>query len=166
MQTSTNPARFPSSIDLICYDFDGVMTNNRVLVLEDGTEAVFVNRGDGWAIGEIKKAGIPQVIFSTETNPVVSTRGQKLNIPVLQGLDDKAHSLKAYAIENRYSLEKIIYIGNDLNDIGAMNIVGCPIAPADSHSLILDLAAVVTKSQGGAGVIRELYDILIEGGHL
>jgi len=153
----------PTNIDLICYDFDGVMTDNRVLVLEDGTEGVFVNRGDGLAISEFKKSGLEQIILSTEENPVVSARGKKLNIPVLQGISDKRTALQAFVEENDLNLKNVIYVGNDINDLEAMKIVGCPVAPADAHSTILQLAAIVTKAPAGAGVIREIYDLFKKG---
>ena len=69
-----------NSLSLIVYDFDGVMTDNKVYVNEEGQEMVQVNRGDGLGISLIKKLGIKQIILSTETNPVVSVRAKKLNI--------------------------------------------------------------------------------------
>jgi len=59
-----------SDIQLIVYDFDGVMTDNRVMVSEDGMESVMVSRADGLGINMIKEIGMPQMILSTETNPV------------------------------------------------------------------------------------------------
>ena len=67
-----------TKIDIIIYDFDGVMTNNKVYVDQNGNETVQVNRADGLGISEIKKMGIEQIIISTETNPVVSARANKL----------------------------------------------------------------------------------------
>ena len=72
----------PKNIELIVYDFDGVMTDNTALIFEDGTEAVFVNRGDGLAIAKIKEIDIPQVIISTERNSIFAKRGEKLKITV------------------------------------------------------------------------------------
>ena len=68
-------------INLIVYDFDGVMTDNKVFVDQKGREMVQVNRADGLGISEIKKLGIEQIIVSTENNPVVSVRAIKLGIP-------------------------------------------------------------------------------------
>jgi len=153
----------PAQIDLICYDFDGVMTDNRVLTLEDGTEGVFVNRGDGLAISEFRKSGLPQIIISTEKNLVVSARAKKLKIPVLQGISNKREALQTYARESGYDLENIVYVGNDINDLEVMKIVGYPVAPADAHPEILKLACIVTGALGGAGVIREIYDLYTNG---
>ncbi|MFC1580601.1 cytidylyltransferase domain-containing protein [Thermodesulfobacteriota bacterium] len=148
------------NIDLIVYDFDGVMTNNRVLVLQDGTEAVFVNRGDGLAIGIIRDLGIPQLILSTETNPVVSARARKLSLEVIDSSKDKKESLTVYCKNKEISLKNVVYLGNDVNDHGVMQIVGLPIAPADGHPKILNSAKMILKSRGGGGVIRELAELL------
>jgi len=148
-----------SDIDLIIYDFDGVMTDNRVTVDENGVEAVAVHRGDGLAIGLFKDQGIAQVIISKERNPVVSARGQKLGIPVLQGIDAKQQAVEAYVREHGLDLTRTMYVGNDINDLDAMQIVGHPVAPNDAHVKILDLARHVTAAKGGYGVVRELFDL-------
>ena len=83
----------PGNPKLIVYDFDGVMTNNKILISEDGKEGVVVNRGDGWGVGELQKAGFKQIILGTEKNPVVSARAEKLKITALQGCDNKKKQL-------------------------------------------------------------------------
>ena len=134
------------------------MTDNRVLLREDGLESVVVNRADGLAVGMLKAAGVPQIILSTEKNPVVEARALKLGIPSISGLDDKAVTLRSYAAENHYSLAHTVYVGNDINDLGAMQLVGFPVAPADAHASIRAIACHVTRAPGGGGVIRELID--------
>jgi YrbI family 3-deoxy-D-manno-octulosonate 8-phosphate phosphatase len=149
-----------NSIDLIVYDFDGVMTDNKLLVFQDGKEAAVVNRTDGLGIDILKKLEIPQIILSTETNPVVATRAKKVGLPVLQGIEDKKKTLVNYCRQHGFNLEKVLYIGNDINDGEVMKTVGIPIAPADAHKEILQLAKVVLKSKGGEGVVRELADYI------
>lgn len=144
------------NIDLIIYDFDGVMTDNRVLVDENGKESVFCNRSDGLAISKIKQLGVPQMIVSTETNKVVETRAKKLKIPVLQGVDNKKEIVEKYCQEQNVDLKKVIYVGNDINDLEIMKAVGQAIAPADASQEIKDIANVITRAGGGEGVIREL----------
>lgn len=148
----------PSTIDLIVYDFDGVMTNNRVLVREDGVEAVEVNRADGLAVDRIRSMGISQLIISTETNPVVAARGKKLGIEVLAGCVGKKAALEAYCKERNIALSRVAFVGNDLNDLEAMQVVGWPIAPHDAAAPILQLAVFTTRVRGGEGVVRELYE--------
>jgi 3-deoxy-D-manno-octulosonate 8-phosphate phosphatase (KDO 8-P phosphatase) len=154
------PTLNAADIALICYDFDGVMTDNRVLVDESGREAVMVNRGDGLAVAAFKRQGLAQIILSTETNPVVAARAAKLGIPVLQGLDDKAATLTAWAAQQGFDLARTVFIGNDINDLEVMKLVGWPVAPADAHSQVLAMARIVTNARGGYGVIREFLDIV------
>ena len=156
-QAKANP------FDLICYDFDGVMTDNRVYIMQDGTETVMVNRSDGLAVAALKRVKVTQIIMSTEENSVVKARAKKLNIPALQGLENKAEALQAYTFEARIDLARTAFIGNDVNDLSAMKLVGFPVAPSDAFPPILDIAKHVTRAPGGAGVIREFCDTFYPG---
>lgn len=147
-------------IECIFYDFDGVMTDNRVLVDQNGTESVFVNRSDGYAISQLKKLGINQVIVSTETNEVVKRRAEKLKIEVINGISDKGSVILKYCKTKGYDLKKTLFMGNDLNDITAMNVVGIKAAPADAEVEILAIADWIAQKKGGEGVIRELYRVI------
>ncbi len=149
-------------IDLIVYDFDGVMTDNRVIIFQDGTEAVIVNRSDGLGVDRFRSFGIPQLILSTEKNPVVKARAAKLHLEVIASCKDKKNELKKYCKKMKYDLSNVAYIGNDINDLEAMKIVGYPIAPADAHVEVKKIARIITKTMGGNGVIRELLDIFME----
>tara|TARA_B100001250_G_scaffold413855_1_gene449481 strand:+ start:545 stop:1009 length:465 start_codon:yes stop_codon:yes gene_type:complete len=147
-------------IKLIVYDFDGVMTDNKVYVNEEGNEMVQVNRADGLGVSEIKKRGIGQIIISTEKNPVVSIRADKLNIECLQAIDDKEIALTNYCEKRGIDFEHVAYVGNDINDIDAMKIVGFKFCPSDSHESIKKISDHVFKTSGGNGVIRELLELI------
>ena len=149
-----------SDIQLIVYDFDGVMTDNRVMVSEDGMESVIVSRADGLGVNIIKEMEIPQMILSTETNSVVSLRAKKLGIPVLQGVDDKKTVLLNYCKSNNINPKGVLYVGNDINDKDVMETVGYSVATADAHHSIKSLAQMVLDTKGGQGVVRELADKL------
>ena len=172
-----NHYHLPSINDLknhnaaIFYDCDGVLTDNRVLVTETGVESVFFNRSDGLAISQFRNLGVHQAIISTETNPVVARRAEKLHIPVIHKLDtdpvqrDKGEVLRSYCTENNISLEYSIFIGNDINDLPALKLVGYPCCPADAEEevktfiterLRKDGKAWISTRTGGCGVIREL----------
>ena len=150
-----------ADIDLIVYDFDGVMTDNKVIIFQDGTEGVIVNRSDGLAVAMIKEKGIPQLILSTESNPAVEARATKLGLPVIYNTGDKRSALAAYCSLHVFDPSRVAYVGNDLNDKEAMKFVGMPIAPADAHPEILSLARIVLKAIGGGGVVRELVDLIL-----
>lgn len=153
----------PYKIELIVYDFDGVMTDNRVLVFQDGTEAVFVNRSDGLAVNMIKKMVIKQVIISTEANPVVNARAEKIKIPCIQGVGNKLEVLKKYLSDNNIDKNNVAFIGNDINDLDAMNYVGYSVAPADAYPEVKNIAKIVLKTKGGYGVVREFLDHIKKG---
>lgn len=149
-----------AGVKLIVYDFDGVMTDNRVFVDQEGRESVAANRSDGLGIGIIKKLGIIQTILSTETNPVVKARAAKIGIQATQAVADKGATIVELAASNDVSLAEVLFMGNDINDATAMNLCGFKVAPADAHPSILALADYVTEAHGGFGAIRELADVL------
>lgn len=154
------------TVSALVYDFDGVMTDNRVLVTERGEEAVFCNRSDGLAIGMFRMAGVPQFILSTETNPVVQRRADKLKIPCVQGSVDKRASIRALAEAHGLDLATTLYVGNDVNDLPAMEECGMRACPADAHPDVREVVDIVTTARGGDGVIRELWDVLgLRGPH-
>ena len=139
------------------------MTDNKVYLDQNGNEMVQVNRADGLGVSEIKKLGIEQIIISTEINPVVSARADKLGIPCLQGIENKKDSLVNYCLKRNIALDKTAYIGNDINDKEVMNIVGLRFCPADAHVEIKAVSCYILQSKGGNGVIRELVDFLNKG---
>lgn len=149
----------PSALIL---DFDGVFTPNTVLVFQDGTEAVQCHRGDGAGLSRLRKAGVPMLVLSAEVNPVVSTRCKKLQIPCIQGIEDKRPVLLNWLKQHNLNPAHAIYIGNDLPDIPCMQAVGCGVAVADAQPEALDAADIVLRTPGGQGAIRELVDLITE----
>jgi len=150
-----------NNIDAFIFDFDGVLTNNLVYLDQHGTETVCCSRADGLAFEVLRKLNMPAYILSTEVNPVVTARAKKLKIPVLQGLNNKALALKSLAKEKNYIMDRILYIGNDLNDYYAIKACGFSVCPADSHQLIKDIVDIVLKTSGGMGVARELLEEIL-----
>jgi N-acylneuraminate cytidylyltransferase len=152
----------PRGIKALVMDFDGVFTDDRVLVDQDGREAVFASRSDGMGLGRLKKlTTIKTLILSKEPNPVVSARARKLAIEVRQGIDDKLPELDRWLAEHGVSRAETIFIGNDVNDLECMQAVGFPVAPADARPEALAVARYVTKALGGRGALRELCEELI-----
>ncbi len=149
-----------SKVRYIVYDFDGVMTDNKVNIDQNGFESVRVNRGDGLAINMFKKQGVHQLILSTEKNSVVKARANKLQIDCVSGVGDKKTVLLDFLDNRGVELKEVLYVGNDINDLEVMKIVGLAVAPKDAHSKVLSVANIVTEARGGDGVIRELFDII------
>lgn len=149
-----------SSIKGVIFDFDGVFTDNSVIVSQDGTESVICSRSDGLGLAKLRSIGLHCVVVSTEVNPVVSRRCEKLKIAVQQGIDDKASIVAAWAEAQGILLEDVAYLGNDINDLTALGIVGFPCAVADAYPEVLDIALFVTERPGGKGAVRELCDAI------
>lgn len=151
-----------SGVDAVVTDFDGVHTDDSVLIGQDGSEYVTVSRSDGMGVARLRAAGIPLLILSTETNPVVGARARKLGVEVVQGSADKADALVRWAAGRGIPLERIAYLGNDVNDLGCLELVGWPIAVADAHPLVLAAARLVLTTPGGAGAVRELAELVLQ----
>ncbi len=145
-------------IDALVFDFDGVLTNNLVHLDQEGKEWVSCSRADGLAFDVLRKLEKPAYIISTEENPVVTARAKKLKIQALQGITNKVDALRALAKEHNYNLDRILYVGNDLNDYYVMQTCGFSACPIDSHIKIKNLSDIVLNTCGGEGVVRELLE--------
>ena len=159
--TIQNTYKLPNPIDALVLDFDGVFTDNKVLVLEDGREAVISNRGDGFGIAQLKQKDFPILIISSEANPVVQARAKKLNIASFQGVSDKLEALTEWSKENNLQQSRIVYLGNDVNDVSCLRAVGCGVVVADAHPMAKSAADIILSVKGGEGAIRELTDLII-----
>lgn len=149
-------------VECVVFDFDGVFTDNRVIVDENGIESVVCSRADGFGLQALREAGIELLVLSTEVNPVVSARCRKLKLECVQGLDDKACALGEQLARLGVGAEKTAYVGNDINDAECLRAVGVPVVVADAHPSVLPLAALVTRTPGGYGAVRELCDLIVE----
>jgi N-acylneuraminate cytidylyltransferase len=148
-------------VQLLVLDFDGVMTDNRVLVHEDGTESVWCHRGDGWGIAQLLAAGVPVLVLSTETNGVVGARCRKLGIECVQGQADKGAALAALLAQRGIAPEAVAYVGNDVNDLDCLRLAGVPIVVADATPAVRAVARLVTAAAGGHGAVREVADWIL-----
>jgi YrbI family 3-deoxy-D-manno-octulosonate 8-phosphate phosphatase len=148
-------------VDALVTDFDGVHTDDSVLVGQDGAEFVTVNRGDGMGVGLLRKAGVPVLILSTETNSVVSARAAKLGVEVRQGVGDKAAVLRAWTEARSLDLDRVAYLGNDVNDLVCLDLVGWPLAVPEAHPRVLAAARLVLGNPGGRGAVREAAERIL-----
>ncbi len=149
-----------ANIKLAIFDFDGVFTDNKVLVSEEGIESVTCCRSDGIGISRIATIGVKSYVVSTETNPVVKVRCKKLKVPVIQGVENKQEAIKSLCKSLNITSEECLFLGNDINDICAFKIVGCPLAVADSYAEIDRYVIYKTKNKGGEGAVREICDLI------
>lgn len=152
----------PASIGAVVFDFDGVMTDNAALLLEDGTEGVVVHRGDGAGIELLRSTGVPLLVITKETNPVALRRCEKLGLPCLSQILDKWPVLEAWLADRGIDPASVVYVGNDRNDVECLEQVGCGVAVADAHASAITAADLVLRRPGGRGAVRELADLLLE----
>lgn len=160
--TEKNQKKSYDNIELIVFDFDGVFTNNKVLVNENGTESVICDRSDGLLIKDLKQLGIPIFILSTEANKVVQARANKLKLDCEQNCSNKRKHLEEHCKKHNINPNNVIFIGNDTNDLEVMNFVGHTLAPSDAHPKILRTANHILKSPGGHGAVREFCEIMLK----
>jgi YrbI family 3-deoxy-D-manno-octulosonate 8-phosphate phosphatase len=148
-------------IDTIVIDFDGVLTDNSVYLNHSGQEWVKCSRADGLAFDTLHKLNKTVLILSSETNKVVTARAKKLNVRVIQSMKNKIDAIDLITNNGSINLEKILYIGNDLNDLNIMKLCGYTACPSDSHLSIKKISKFVLKARGGDGVIREIVEDIL-----
>lgn len=153
----------PIDVSAVVTDFDGVHTDDSAWVDATGGEQVRVSRSDGMGVALLRRAGVPLLILSTEQHPVVRARAEKLRVAVRHGVTDKAAVLREWAASEGVPLDEIAYLGNDVNDLPAMAIVGWPVAVADARPEVIAAARVVLTRAGGHGAVRELADRVLAG---
>lgn len=153
-------------VDAVITDFDGVHTPDTAYLDQTGQESVRVSRSDGLGIAALRRAGIPMLILSKERNPVVTARAEKLQIDVLQGIDDKEPAVRSWLQRHHVDPLRAAYVGNDVNDLDAMAAVGWPVAVADAHPQVLSAARLTLTRRGGDGAVRQLCDLVLEARQL
>ena len=163
----TNTNKIPSiqilnQIKAVIFDFDGVFTDNRVIISTTGEEFVICDRGDGMGTNLLAAAGMKMLILSKEKNAVVTSRGKKLNIEVIQGCDDKLPELIQWLQKNSIDAKQAAYIGNDINDLECLSHVGVGAIPADAHHSVVAAATWILQHNGGRGAIRESADVRLD----
>lgn len=154
----------PEIIKLVVTDFDGVLTDGRVWIDENGKETVAATRSDSMRIRQMRELGIDVIILSSEVNPVVSARAKKMNIEAIHGmgLDEKGEALKKYLAEKKIDASQVVYLGNDFNDLPCFEIAGWSVAVADAYPEVTRAADYVLKTNGGFGALRELCDLILK----
>ena len=154
--------QLPKPISAVVFDFDGVFTDNGVWLDQEGREAVVCRRDDGLGIGRLRASGIPILVLSTEANPVVAARCHKLQIECIQACTDKRSTLARWAERRNIDRSKLVYAGNDLNDVECLAWAGCGVAVSDAYPEARQAARVVLARAGGHGAVRELCDLILE----
>lgn len=149
-----------TSLKLVVFDFDGVFTDNAVIVSEEGVESVRCHRSDGLGLSRLRKCGVETMILSSEPNPVVLARAKKLKIEARHGIEAKGLALEEEKEKRALSWDQIAFVGNDINDAPCLKLVGYPVVVADAYDEVLPLAKHVLERKGGEGAVREICDLI------
>jgi YrbI family 3-deoxy-D-manno-octulosonate 8-phosphate phosphatase len=154
----------PERVELLVLDFDGVVTDNRVWTDEDGHEMVAALRSDSLMLGRLKEAGVAVVVLSSEVNPVVAARAKKMGAEAIHGvgIHDKGRVLRELLETRNLDPSRVVYVGNDLNDLPCFAIAGWAVAVADAYPEVLRAADYVTSRAGGAGAVREVCEVILK----
>ncbi len=153
----------PEKIALVICDFDGVITDNRVWVDQDGRETVAAYRSDSIRIRELRERGIEVLILSSELNWVVEARAKKMGVEAIHGIgiQEKGRVMREVLAQKNIAAENVIYVGNDLNDLPCFEVAGWSVAVADAFPELIQAADFVLSKAGGHGALRELCDLLL-----
>ncbi len=150
------------AVELLILDFDGVLTDNKVIVSQDGDESVVCWRGDGVGVDKLKSIGVRTIIVSTETNSVVKVRANKLGIECRQKISDKGYEINQICSEYKIKPNNVVFLANDINDISGLRAVGFPMGVSDAHRDIYPFIKFITKTKGGLGGVREVCELIYD----
>ena len=151
-------------IRAIALDVDGVLTDGGVWWSDDGNESKRFSFADIMGVSLAGKAGLMVTLISGEDSPLVERFATKMNIAdVTKGCKDTAAALRAFAQRHDLPLEDVCFMGDDVNDIGAMEIAGFSAAPANAQPAVRKVARLVTHANGGNGAVREFVDLILSG---
>lgn len=152
----------PEEVQTVILDFDGVLTDDRVWVGEDGSQAVAAHRGDGYGIELLKQSGVEVVVLSREGNQVVAARCAKLGIEAIQGVMEKGPQLAQLIEQRGWDSKRTVFVGNDVTDLPCFPLVGFAAAVADAHPRVRAQADLILRKPGGHGAVRELCELLMQ----
>jgi N-acylneuraminate cytidylyltransferase len=155
-------ASIPQDLQAVVFDFDGVLTDNRVLVDQYGQEAVRCSRADGMGIAQLRHQQVHMLVLSSEANPVVTARCEKLGLQCLSGVRRKWPVLADWLQHRGITPDRVAYVGNDHNDLDCLRRVGCAVAVADAHPDVKSAAHLVLTAAGGQGAVREFTDLVFK----
>jgi 3-deoxy-D-manno-octulosonate 8-phosphate phosphatase (KDO 8-P phosphatase) len=149
-------------IRLLVMDVDGVLTDGRMILSERGDELKAFHTHDGIGVALAKRAGLRTAMVTGESSPIAKVRGGKLGVDsVVLGARRKREAVEALRAEYGVADDAVAFIGDDLLDIPAMQIVGLAVTVADAPGPVKAVAHVVTRARGGHGAVRELVELLL-----
>ena len=157
-----NAAKKARNIKMIISDVDGVLTDGKIIIADNGLELKAFNAQDGMGINMAQKRGIRFAIITGRISKIVEIRAKELNIEdVYQDIENKTEVLEL--IMDKYNLKKeeIAYIGDDLNDLSVLNKVGLPATVNNGVREVKEAADYIAAKNGGDGAVREIINFIL-----
>ena len=152
-------------IKLLLMDCDGVMTDGRIMLLENGDEQKTFNVRDGHGIVLFHRAGLKTGIISGRSSDFVQKRARELGMPqefVWQGCHNKIETFEDVLIRAQLEASEVAFIGDDVTDIPIMQRVGFAVAVADAVEETKQAAHYITEQKGGHGAVREVTELILK----
>ena len=151
------------NIKLLVCDVDGVFSDGRIYLGNDGEELKAFHTKDGFGIKALGASGVDVAIITGRRSQIVATRMKALNVRhIIQGEEDKLPALKTLAQQQSIELSEIAYIGDDVPDLACIESIGLGIAVFDAHPSVLAGADHITFTRGGFGAVREICDLIMQ----
>ncbi len=146
----------------LALDVDGTLTDGGVWWGPGGQEWKRFCFADIMGVARALRAGIVITLISGEDSPLVDRFARKLGIEdITKGCRDKAEALREFAERQGLALSEICFMGDDVNDLPAMDLAGFSAAPADAQPAVRTRAGHVTEARAGNGAVRELIEMLL-----
>ncbi|MEY8200530.1 MAG: 3-deoxy-manno-octulosonate-8-phosphatase KdsC [Colwellia sp.] len=150
-------------IKLLVCDVDGVFSDGRIYLGNDGEELKAFHTKDGFGIKALGASGVDVAIITGRNSAIVENRMKALNVAhIIQGQEDKLPALIELAQQLNIELKEIAYIGDDVPDLSCIEAVGLGISVCDGHPLVLRGADYTTFTRGGFGAVRETCDLIMQ----
>ncbi len=141
------------------FDVDGVLTDNRILVLESGELLRQMNIRDGYALRRAVREGYNVCIITGGKSAGVRKRLEGLGVEhIYEGVEDKLEVYKKYVREHDIPADAVLYMGDDVPDYAVMRLVGLPACPRDAAHEMFELAKYVSPFRGGEGCVRDVIE--------
>ncbi len=157
-----SPRKVFRELKLFATDVDGVLTDAGMYYGESGEELKKFHTRDGMGLKLLQADGVKLAIITMEHTKIVARRAKKLGITeVFQGVKDKVAVLGELSKKFEIPLEQMVYMGDDVNDVGALQIVGYAAAPADCVDQVRQVVHYVCQKKGGEGAVREVIDMIL-----
>ena len=151
------------NIQWIVLDVDGVLSDGSLVYTSTGEELKSFSVKDGLGLTAARKSGIKLAIITARVSPMVERRAKELHFDaLLMGHANKTEALRSLCAEHQIDLKTIAYMGDDLNDLGALQLVGLPMAPNNAVPEIKQLAKFISTVNGGQGAVREAVEYILK----